>query len=334
MPTRPTIYDVARLAHVSHGTVSRVINDRPQVAPTTRALVLAAMAELGFSRNEAAYRLKSPRAAGDRIGVIVEQLAEVGSSGNTVAALAELQAAGYRVDLATVAGGDESVSVRAALTAFEGSTCGILALAQTERTRAALLDYPAPVPVYIDRFLDRGTPEQPGAEELIGRAAAEHLAERGHHRVLHLPGPAGSLAAGQRRDAFVAHATALGLAVEVGPAGDWTSASGHELAGRIRPHLHTAVFVANDAMAIGLLNGLRGRSIWVPDQLAVLGVDDAPEAQHLDPQLSSVRHDLAAEGRLAAHLLIAAIRGTPEPDPAEYLHVHVSGRASTVPAPA
>jgi len=328
---RPTIYDVARRAHVSHGTVSRVINDRPHVSPATRALVHTAMSELGFVRNHTAYRLKSPGSVRQRIGVIVEQLHEVGASGNTLAALAELQSAGYGVDLATVNGEDVAASVTQALAQFDGSTCGVLALAQSEEMRRVLLGRTVPVPVYIDRFLDRGTPDQPGAEELIGRVAAEHLSALGHQRVLHLPGPAGALAAGHRRDAFVARAGALDMVVDIGPEGDWTSASGYELAGSIRPHIHTAVFVANDAMAIGLMHGLRGRSIGVPDQVSVLGVDDAPEAQHLDPQLTSVRHDLSAEGRLAAHILIHTIQGRPEPDPTEYLRVSVSARTSTAP---
>ncbi|TFC54528.1 MULTISPECIES: substrate-binding domain-containing protein [unclassified Cryobacterium] len=181
----------------------------------------------------------------------------------------------------------------------------------------------------MDRFLDRGTPSQPGAEELIGRVAAEHLCELGHQRVLHLPGPPGALSAGHRQDAFVARASALGMVVEIGQAGDWTSASGFDLARTIRPDAYSAVFVANDAMAIGLMHGLRGRSIGVPSQLAVLGVDDLPEARHFDPQLSSIRHGLAAEGQLAAQTLISAIQGSPEPDPSHYLRVHVVGRAST-----
>lgn len=327
--TRPTIYDVGRKAHVSHGTVSRVINDRPNVAPATRALVREAMKDLGFTRNDSAFRLRSAEDPGNRIGVIVEQLNEVGPSGNMVAALAELQAAGYRFDLVAANGKDVARSVEQALRQLDGLTVGILALAQTQEAREALLANPLAVPVYIERFLDRGSSDQPGAEELIGRVAAEHLEQRGHRRVLHLPGPTSALSAQYRQGAFVARGRELGMIIEIGRSGDWTSASGYDLAATIDADAYSAVFVANDAMAIGLLHGLRRRSIDVPARLAILGVDDVPEAQHTDPQLSSVRHDLAAEGRLAARMLISAIRKTPEPDPTQYLHVRVEARAST-----
>lgn len=287
------------------------------------------MTDLGFSRNESAFRLKAPRPVETRIGVIVEQLNEVGSHGNTIAALAELQSAGYRLEIANVQDGDQAASVTDALSRFEASTCGILALAQSKDVRESLLQHRLSVPIYIDRFLDRGTPDQPGAEELIGRVAADHLRELGHRRVLHLPGRPRALSARQRQDAFVARALDLGMAVEIGRAGDWTSASGYNLAFSVDPDAYSAVFVANDAMAIGLLHGLRHRSISVPGQLAVLGVDDALEARHVEPSLSSVRHELAAEGKLAARVLISAIEESSEPDPAQYLHVEVVRRAST-----
>lgn len=119
------------------------------------------------------------------------------------------------------------------------------------------------------------------------------------------------------------------MAIEVGAAGDWSAASGYDLAETIDPDSYSAVFLANDAMAIGLLHGLRRRSIDVPGRLSILGVDDMPESQHTNPQLSSVRHNLAGEGRLAARMLISAIEDISEPNPSHYLHVRVERRATT-----
>ena len=329
VPRRATIYDVARHAHVSHQTVSRVLNDRPGVSSDTRELVVEAMRTLRFSRNTHALELSSPSSASRRLGVLVEQLAETGPSGNTVAALAELQAAGFQFDLATVNDRNIRDSVIDALSRLEKSTSGVLALAQTFEARAAIRELNLSVPIYVDEFLDRGTREQPGVEELIGRAAADHLAATGHRRVLHIPGPIQALAAGFRRDAFVEHAQALGLSVDVLPPGDWTSQSGFDRARSVRQADATGVFVANDAMALGLLFGLRSFGTDVPGDIAVLGADDISEARHSQPPLSSVRHDLAGEGRLAAAVLLAAVQNETTPDPRKFIDVRVIARAST-----
>ncbi|NYD68653.1 LacI family DNA-binding transcriptional regulator [Agromyces atrinae] len=326
----PTIYDVARVAFVSHATVSRVLNDHPNVAPATRDAVRRAIAELGFTRNETAAALSFSAARSERIGIIIEQISETGAHGNFVGALDELQQAGYRFELATADGPDRRRDALAALRRFDGVTAGILALVQTQPVRDALTASPTRSPLYIDEHLDRGSHDEPGAEELIGRAAADHVAELGRRRVLVVPGPADSLAARHRTGAFVDRARLHGLRVQVGAPGEWTAEAGFAAMMGLDPAEHDAVFAANDEMAFGVLHALRARSIGVPDDIAVLGVDDSPNSPHTDPPLSSVRHDLMSEGRLAARTLIASMRGTSKPDPADYLDVAVQARESTI----
>jgi DNA-binding LacI/PurR family transcriptional regulator len=326
----PTIYDVARVAYVSHATVSRVLNGHPNVAPPTRDAVMRAIAELGYTRNEAAASLSLSTTPGERIGIIIEQMSETGAHGNLVGAVDELHRADYRFELATVDGTERLDRAVAALRRFDGAASGILALVQTQPVRDAITSTRTRSPLYVDEHLDRGSPDEPGAEELIGRAAADHFAELGRRRVYVVPGPAESLAAVYRNGAFVDRARLHGLCVRMGAPGDWTTASGFAAAMTFDPAEHDAIFAANDEMAFGVLHALRERSIDVPSEIAVLGVDDSPNSAHSTPMLSSVHHDLKGEGRLAARTLIAMMRGTGRPHPADFLDVSVRARESTI----
>lgn len=326
--------DVAARAHVSAQTVSRVVNGSPHVAAATRALVQRAVDELGYVPDPAARSLRTGRSR--RIGVLTHQLTATGPIGNTAAALAELRAAGYELDVVPLpeedANDDESAALRAvreAMSGFSRTACAVMALAQTERVRDAVLATGVGLPVYVDEHLGRGTVDRPGAEDLVGRAAAEHLVALGHRRVAHLPGPAGSLSGRYRAETFTEALAAHGVPCVTWTPGDWSAGSGYRTATTADLTGVTAVFVCNDAMALGVLRALRERGVDVPGEVSVLGVDDLPESEHTSPSLSSVHHDTAAEGRLAARVLLADLTSGARPDPAEHLRVEVRAREST-----
>lgn len=187
-----TILDVARDAHVSQQTVSRVLRHPEAVAPGTAQRVRESIEHLGYVPNEAAreLRLRRPR----RIGVLAHQLRETGPSSITTAAMQALQDAGYSLDIVYVADDDAS-ALTAALSHFKSSCSAVLAMMQTEAGRAQVVAGNLPMPVFIDAGLDRGTLGVPGVEERIGAIAAEHFHGLGHRSIVHLPGPMGSLAA-------------------------------------------------------------------------------------------------------------------------------------------
>ncbi|PPF55984.1 hypothetical protein C5C13_11605 [Clavibacter michiganensis] len=332
-PTRrATMRDVAQAAGVSQQTVSRVLTSPDLVAPETRSRVLGAIDELRYVPHEAARRLQSARhpgsARGGMIGVLAHQLTATGPAGITTAAMQELQASGYSLDVVYLHDDDRD-AITSVMRRFSTSTVGVLAMAQTEDARQAVLSVDLPVPLYIDEGLDRGTVELPGNEELIGTAAAEHLHQHEHVSVIHITGPRGSLAAMYRADAFRDACATRRMEVRCTSAGDWTEQSGAAAIEQMEIRDATAVFAANDAMAIGALDALARRGVRVPEDVSVLGADDIPAAAFVTPSLSSVAHDLDEQGRHAARTLLTALGADPAPVTDPTFGVSVRQRAST-----
>lgn len=229
----------------------------------------------------------------------------------------ELQDAGYSLDLVYVAD-DDPPAVGAALSRFKGSCTAVLAMMQTEAGKAQVIAANLAIPTFIDAGLDRGTPDAPGIEERIGTVAADHFHAFGHRSLLHLPGPTGSLAARYRWEAFRDACDRLGIACRSAEPGDWTEYSGERQASEADLRGVTGIFAANDSIAIGALKALNARHLPVPARIALLGVDDSSAGRYTQPPLTTIRHDMQAEGRHAALELLAA------------LHTRPAGSSSTI----
>jgi len=141
------------------------------------------------------------------------------------------------------------------------------------------------------------------------RAAVAHLLERGHATVWHLAGPTDSFAAAERERGWRAALAAAARAVPDPLRGDWTSASGFAAAARL-PAEVTAVFAANDQMALGALRALAEAGRRVPEDVAVVGFDDVADAADYRPPLTTLRQDFDALGVAAVAALVSAIEGT------------------------
>jgi DNA-binding LacI/PurR family transcriptional regulator len=138
--------------------------------------------------------------------------------------------------------------------------------------------------------------------------AVRHLLSLGHETVVHLAGPADWVDASGRVDGWRAALEAAGREVPEMPAGDWSARSGYEHGRQIAADREvTAVFAANDAMALGLLRALREAGRDVPGEVSVVGFDDVPEAAYFPPPLTTVRQNFAEVGRRAFDLLIERI---------------------------
>jgi DNA-binding LacI/PurR family transcriptional regulator len=209
---------------------------------------------------------------------------------------------------------------------------GIVAIAPQDRAREAVRASGADVPVLTlqggpDEAHDFGFDQQQGA-----RLAVRHLLGLGHRRIVHLPGPAGWAEAEQRQRGYEAILREHGLPAVVAPEGDWTPDSGHAiglalLAGD-RP---TAVFAANDEMAVGLIAAAHDLGLEVPRDLSVVGFDDVPYARHLRPALTTVRQDFGELGRRAIGVLLDEIEGTVPAAPPPRVQPSLVARASTAP---
>ena len=140
-------------------------------------------------------------------------------------------------------------------------------------------------------------------------AAVTHLIELGHRSIAHLAGPLDWYDARAREQGWRDALTSASLPVAPPVVGDWTSDYGYIFGKTYDFAQATAVFAANDQMALGLIHGLAERGIRVPEDVSVVGFDDLPDARHFLPPLTTVRQDFAALGALALQLIIGAIEG-------------------------
>ena len=304
------IFDVARLAGVSHQTVSRVLNDLPNVRPATRARVEQAIAQLRYSPSPAARALVTRRTR--TIGLVVPGTSDYGPSSITMHFNLAARTARYSVDTVTLLDADPS-GVR-----------GIVESLLRQRVDAVVLIVEDVTVLDIVQGLDLGVPfvavaasarRGPAVVSIDqyrgARAAVRHLIERGHSRILHVAGPPRSPDAIERLRGWRDELSAHRLEARDPQHGDWSPRSGYDIGLALDLSDATAVFAANDHMAIGLLSALRERELRVPDEVSVVGFDDLPEAAYLYPPLTTVRQDFAALGSLIMQKVLLAIE---EPD--------------------
>lgn len=313
---RVSMADVAVRAGVSGQTVSRVVNASPRVDPETRARVEAAMAELGYRPHRAARALRTGRT--QTIGLVVSTLATVGNS-RMLQAVADAAAAhDYALTvvtlgpdrLATTHGG--SVGAGPVAAAFErlaeqGVDGAIVLNEATARVRGAdvraaglrlvVVDSPRD-----DRFSVVATDHAGGSA-----SAVQHLLGLGHRTVHHLAGPEGSFAATERERGWREALEAAGAPVPGVVRGDWTSSAGFAAASALVDSGATAVFAANDQMALGALRAVAESGRAVPGDVSVVGFDDVADASDYRPPLTTVRQDFDALGARAFAALIDGI---------------------------
>lgn len=299
---RVSMADVAERAGVSAQTVSRVANGSPRVDPATRVRVEKAMADLGYRMHRAARALRTGQTS--TIGLVVSTLASVGNS-RMLQAISEA-AAEREYALAVVTVGQRGIRDAFARLRSQGVDGAVVLNEATELARD--VEPPADLHlVVVDspsdaRFSIVQTDHAGGA-----RAATAHLLGLGRRTVHHLAGPAGSFAAAERERGWRETLIEVAATVPEPVRGDWTSASGHSaVSGLVGA---TAIFVANDQMALGALRALADAGRRVPDDVAVVGFDDIADAAQFRPPLTTVRQDFDALGRRAVAALIAAIEG-------------------------
>ncbi|WP_394685012.1 LacI family DNA-binding transcriptional regulator [uncultured Microbacterium sp.] len=294
--------DVAERAGVSAQTVSRVANGSPRVDPATRARVERAMADLGYRMHRAARALRTGQTS--TIGLVVSTLATVGNS-RMLQAISEA-AAERDYALAVVTVGERGIREAFARLRSQGVDGAVVLNEATELVRDT--EPPADLHlVVVDsppdaRFSIVQTDHAGGA-----RAATRHLLDLGHPVVHHLAGPARSFAAAERERGWREALAEAGVAPPEPVRGDWSSASGNAAVRRLVDA--TAIFVANDQMALGALRALADAGRRVPEDVSLVGFDDIADAAEFRPPLTTVRQDFDALGRRAVAALVEAIEG-------------------------
>jgi DNA-binding LacI/PurR family transcriptional regulator len=293
--------DVAALAGVSAQTVSRVVNGSPRVDPATRARVEAAMAESGYRIHRAARALRTGRTG--TIGAVVATLATAGNSLMLEAVADAASARGYDVAVVTI--GNEPVGAAFERLRDQGVDGVVVVNEAAALARAAGL--PAGLRFVVvdsppdDRYIGVETDHFGGAA-----AATRHLLDLGHRSVAHIAGPESSYAAAERERGWRETLAERGVTASEPVRGRWTSASGYDAARALyeRDEVGTAVFVANDQMALGALRALAERGLRVPEDVSVVGFDDVADAANYRPPLTTVRQHFDRLGEQAVDALL------------------------------
>jgi DNA-binding LacI/PurR family transcriptional regulator len=300
--------DVARLAGVSHQTVSRVVNDSPSVAPATRERVLRAMRQLEYRPNSIARALVTGRTL--TLGVVTFDTPLYGPASTLLGIERAAHDAGYFVSIVSLRSLDRA-SVLGAVARLEAQSLdGIVIIAPHVETASVVLNLPTHLPVVA---VEAGPAEHVpvvSIDQVAGaRAATEHLLSLGHRTVCHIAGPDGWLEARRRVDGWVAALRAAGAPVPEAPAGDWSPRSGYAAAELLlaREPGVTAIFAANDQMALGVLRYLHESGRDVPGEISVVGFDDVPEAGYFTPPLTTIRQDFGEMGRRTVEALLERI---------------------------
>jgi DNA-binding LacI/PurR family transcriptional regulator len=296
------VRDVAALAGVSRQTVSRVLNDHPDVAADTQLRVQAAMAELGYRMNNAARALGTRRSR--TLGVLASDALQYGPSRSIAALEASARAAGYWVSAAFADAGDADAVVAAVDHLIAQGVEGIVVVAPHSQTLEALAALRIDVPVVTLHSAGLGAAGLSVDQAAGARLAVAALADAGHTRIAHLAGPADWLEAESRAEGFAAELSARGLTPGPVIAGDWSAGSGYAAVDAVRSSGATAVFAANDQMALGLLSALHEAGLAVPGDVSVVGFDDTPDAAYYWPALTTVRQDFEELARRAVAVVI------------------------------
>ncbi|RDG36197.1 LacI family DNA-binding transcriptional regulator [Streptomyces corynorhini] len=309
---QPTLEEVAALAGVGRGTVSRVINNSPRVKDTTRHLVEQAIAQLGYVPNRAARALAGSRT--DAVALVIPETEK------------RFFEEPYFSDIVHGVGdalADTDLQLLLTLVRTDKERQRFLQYARARRVDGVLLVSVHGSDPLPDLLAEMEMPtvlsgRRSGDESVsyvdsdnVGgaRAAVRHLAESGRREIATITGPL---------DMYVAQCRLRGYEEAVGDTpgggswiahGDFTEESGRRAMGELlirNPDLD-AVFAASDVMAVGALHTLRARGRRVPEDVAVVGFDDSPISRHTDPQLTTVRQPVEEMGRTMARVLLETL---------------------------
>ncbi|GAB3749191.1 LacI family DNA-binding transcriptional regulator [Nocardiopsis nanhaiensis] len=316
----PVMADVARVAGVSHQTVSRVLNGHPNVRSETVTRVRQAIDELGYHRNSTARALVTRRT--NVLGVIAFDTTLFGPAQTLAGIERAAREAGYFLSIVTLDDVSSAGVSEAADYLIQQSVEGCIAIAPQRALVQALAELPGPKPlVAVEGGEGSGLPvvcvdQHQGVSEVI-----DHLLGLGHRTVHHVAGKSDWLEAEARMAGWRSALASAGARAPEPLHGDWSPRSGYEQGRRLVERRAsgeevTAVFVANDQMAIGVMRALSEAGLDVPGDVSVAGFDAIPESEFLAPPLTTVRQDFAQVGKVSLGVLLDEMRPAGDDPPA------------------
>jgi DNA-binding LacI/PurR family transcriptional regulator len=324
--------EVGRRAQVSAQTVSRYFNDG-YVSPESRARIEAAVAELGYRFNRLPRNLRSERT--ETLGFLALGPLNYGNASILTGISRAARAAGQTLMTTQFELDASDASAREQV--FRDLD-NLMAL----RVDGVVVATPyfglAPILEHIDGAIPTVTlseSTEPGVRSAhadsygAARLAMQHLLDAGHTRILHLAGPANRNEAGARVQGYRDALSEAGLApLPVIECAEWDAVSGADSAARIDVGSFTAVFAANDEIALGFMSELGERGLAAPDDYSIVGIDDMPEARYFSPPLTSARLDFELVGETAVRMILDLVGGRSD-TPNEVIASSLSVRRST-----
>jgi DNA-binding LacI/PurR family transcriptional regulator len=306
--SKANIYDVAKLAGVSHQTVSRVINSHPSVKPATREKVEGAISELKYRPNHAARQLVTSQS--NMIGILIAGSELYGPWAILNAMEREARLEGYTVISISVLP-DSPDSWREGIEQLRNLEIdGVITIALSNKIVKEVENSLASATIVIVDTEPSKKFDAVNIENFIGgKIATQHLIELGHKNIVHLTGPTSGYEGEQRRQGYEDAMRESKLKSEV-IEGDWSIETGYaigrEIAARkVRP---TAIFTSNDHQALGVIKAFGENKIRVPQDISIVGFDNIPEAAYFSPALTTIHQDFDQLGKLAIERMLIQLK--------------------------
>jgi DNA-binding LacI/PurR family transcriptional regulator len=332
---RPTLKDVAKVLGLSQQTVSRVINTHPRVLPQTRQRVLQAIDALGYRPNKAARFLANRRST--LIGLITDDPGVYGPAHAILSLEQEARLHGYTLMIFGLRNLTVADAKAGAEELVANSAEGLIVDVPVEINKLKLAEAMGDIP-FVTLDLDGGTlfPSFRVDHSLGSRLATRHLIALGHTRIAGLLGHKPHRSSKLRRKGWLAELREAGL--EPGPTRHtpWTPDGGYDATKELiktSAGKFTAIFAANDLIAMGALLALHDSGIAVPGGVSVVGFDNMPEGRFFHPPLTTATSDFDVMARESLDILFARIRGTPGAVLRRAFRPELMIRRSTAPPP-
>jgi len=313
----PTLEEVAQLAGVSRSTVSRVVNDHPNVRPEVREQVWEVIRQVGYQPHAVARSLVTSRS--HVIGMIIPEAVTTLFTdpffplllrGATEACNSHQ----YQLMLSLFTANTDRQEIYQRILRSGYLDGAIVA--------SASLDDPLIPNLLRDQIPFVSVGRRPNerihyvdADNINGaRMAVEHLIRLGHRRIATITGPLHMIAGQDRLSGYRQALEARGIPVEEGMIveGDFTESGGTAAMQRLLPASPSAVFVASDTMAVGALKALRQANRRVPQDIALVSFDDIPIASAIEPALTTVRQGIEQMGSMAVEVLLSVLEASSE----------------------
>lgn len=291
-------------------TVSRVLNDRPGVSDATRARVRAAIEGLGYRQNLAARTLAGGRSG--LLGAVNVNTAFHGPSQTLFGIEAAARASDRMLTFVSLTDPTSDKIALAIETLADAHVEGLIINAPVRAAVDALAEVQASVrlPLVVTSHDATAGSSVAIDQEAGARTAVRHLLELGHDTVHHVGGAKGWVDADLRAKGWRSELRAWGRSAPSPVLGSWTARSGYDAGRKLAADpAVTAIFVANDEMATGVVLALHEARRTVPDDVSVVGFDDAADAAFRLPPLTTIRQDFDELGRRSVARLISMLDG-------------------------